>query len=383
MTSTRFRLRTDDREEAERHATWLELFYDLIYVAAIAQLAALLLNDHSFVGILRAAGVFAIVWWAWTGHTMFSDRFDTDDTAQRILTFGQMACVLAMSVTMSGLFDETQPGSPLWFGLAYVALRALMWLAYLRVYRGIGEERGVPHFFLQMIGAGTLLFLLGTILPSPLRFWVWGLSVGGEMAVPWIWRGKLAGAGVNSYHLPERLGLFVIIVLGESVVAAMNGISEIHHWDFDTVIATICGLGVVALLWWLYFDYVSTIVTGKLAPKGENRFYGLYLYGHAPLFFGIILLAIGIEEIILHGKGQVATASGLILFLITLNILRFRLHLIDDLKRYLVPTTLYCLGLMALVAFRLPSWIMLLVTVLAFGRYVATERVNCECLRAD
>ena len=381
MTSPQFRLRTDDTDEAERHATWLELFYDLIYVAAIAQLAALLLQDHSLGGILRAAGVFVIIWWAWTGHTMFSDRFDNDDTIERLLTFGQMACVLAMSVAIPHLFDAAPNNAPLWFGLGYVVLRALMWLAYLRVYRGLKTGRGVPLYFLRMIGVGTLLFAIGTLLPSPLRFWIWGIALVGEMAVPWVWRRPLAGAGVNSYHLPERLGLFVIIVLGESVVAAMNGISEIHHWNFSTIVATLCGLGVVGLLWWLYFDYVSTLVHGTLAPKGENRFYGLYLYGHAPLFFGIILLAIGIEEIILHGKGQIATASGLILFLVTLNILRFRLHLIQDLKRYLVPTTLYCVGLLVLVATGLPSWLMLLVTVLAFGRYVATERVNCECLR--
>lgn len=372
MTSTRFRLRTDDASDRERHATWLELFYDLIYVAAIAQLAALLLDDHSLAGIARAAGVFALIWWAWTGHTMFSDRFDNDDTPQRLLTFGQMVCVLAMSVAIPKLFDAATPTASTWFGAGYFVLRAFLWLAYLRVYRGLDRERGVPLFFLKMIGAATLLFGFGLLFPPPLRFWIWGVAVGGEMIAPWVWRDKLAGAGVNSYHLPERLGLFVIIVLGESVVAAMNGVGEVHRWNFDNTIALACGLGVVGLLWWLYFDYVSTLVTGSLAPAGENRFYGLYLYGHAPLFFGIVLLAIGIEEIITHGKGQAVAAGGLITFLVTLNVLRYRLHLIRDLRRYLLPTILYCAGLIVLVWAPLPSWLMLLVTVLAFGHYVAT-----------
>ena len=62
-----------------RRASWLELFFDLIFVAAVAQIGLPLGEDYSLHGLVRYALMFLLIWWAWLGHTMYSTRFDTDD----------------------------------------------------------------------------------------------------------------------------------------------------------------------------------------------------------------------------------------------------------------------------------------------------------------
>ena len=76
-------LRVRSTGEAGRKVTWLELFFDLIFVAAVAQVAEPLRDHYSVIGIVRFTPLFALIWWAWTGHTVFSTRFDTDDVIQR------------------------------------------------------------------------------------------------------------------------------------------------------------------------------------------------------------------------------------------------------------------------------------------------------------
>ena len=80
-----------------RKVTWLELFFDLIFVAAVAQVAEPLREHYSIGEVLRLVPLFVLIWWAWTGHALFSTRFDGDDVVQRVLTLLQMFAVAAMA----------------------------------------------------------------------------------------------------------------------------------------------------------------------------------------------------------------------------------------------------------------------------------------------
>src|SRR5512138_2626694 len=90
-------LRLRSKAESGRKVTWLELFFDLVFVAAVAQVAAPLRDDFSAAGLVRFTPLFLLIWWAWTGHTVFSTRFDTDDVVQRGLTLVQMFAVAVMA----------------------------------------------------------------------------------------------------------------------------------------------------------------------------------------------------------------------------------------------------------------------------------------------
>ena len=94
-------LRVSEEDSEERHATWLELFYDLVFVVVVAQLAHRLKDHLSLPGIAEFALVFIPVWWSWVGTTFYATRFDTDDTLHRVFTVIQMAAIAAMAWPIS------------------------------------------------------------------------------------------------------------------------------------------------------------------------------------------------------------------------------------------------------------------------------------------
>ena len=82
--------RLRDDHHLERHASWLELFFDLVFAITVSQLAHRLYPDLTPLKFAQFLGLFLPVWWAWVGQTMFATRFDSDDAAQRVLTLAQM-----------------------------------------------------------------------------------------------------------------------------------------------------------------------------------------------------------------------------------------------------------------------------------------------------
>ena len=100
------RLRCADGAEPGRKVTWLELFFDLAFVAAVAQVGSPLAADYTVAGLARYAFLFLLIWWAWNGHTNFSTRFDTDDAVQRILTLTQIFVVAVMAVNAKDALDS-------------------------------------------------------------------------------------------------------------------------------------------------------------------------------------------------------------------------------------------------------------------------------------
>ena len=106
------------KEEKERHATWLELFYDLVFVAVVSQLSENLSHNISLAGVLSFIALFVPVWFAWIGAAFFATRFGTDDLAHRILTLLQMMGAAAMAVNVSHALGETSAG----FALSYAEL---------------------------------------------------------------------------------------------------------------------------------------------------------------------------------------------------------------------------------------------------------------------
>ena len=98
------RLRREECEEEERRATWLELFFDLIFVVAIAQLAHNFKEDFSFVGFIKLAVLFIPVWWCWIGATFYDTRFDNDGLVDRLITLLQMAIAATIAANIHHFF---------------------------------------------------------------------------------------------------------------------------------------------------------------------------------------------------------------------------------------------------------------------------------------
>ncbi|HET7319495.1 MAG TPA: low temperature requirement protein A [Nitrospirota bacterium] len=282
------RLRTP-REGEERHATWLELFYDLVVVAAVASVAQALSKDHSASGILMFVGLFIPVFWVWAGHTVYATRFDTDDLVYRLLTFLQMFAVVGMAVEV----HDASQGDTQAFSLAYLGARIILLLLLARADRHVPDARPFIRTYLKGFGVGAALWALSIPLAAPARYVLWGASLGLELAVPWqVWRSMHPTAAVSPSHIPERLGLFTIIVLGESISAVVRGLGG-THWEAAAIAVSALGFGSGVCVWWIYFLHLERAIGRVRLGSGQP-----YIYSHFPLLVGIVVMGTGVEHAI-------------------------------------------------------------------------------------
>jgi low temperature requirement protein LtrA len=275
--------------ETHRHVTWLELFFDLVFVAAVAQLAALLVADSSFEGFLWFAGLFVPLAWAWMGYTYYANRFDTDDFPYRLTVSAAMLAVAAMAVAIG----ETTAAGTVRFALAYIALRVLLLVLYLRARRHVPSARAAIDAYLAGFGLGALLWIVSIAVPPPYRYALWAAGLAVEFATPLVaWR-VIGGTPVDREHVEERFGLFTIIVLGEAVIAVVVG-TDTTGWAAESVAVAAFGfIGAVAL-WWIYFDFHA----GARVRPGRWAF--VSVYGHVPLWIALTAFGAGTKLAVKH-----------------------------------------------------------------------------------
>jgi low temperature requirement protein LtrA len=276
--------------EKERHATWLELFYDLVFVVAVAQLGQSLSHDLTISGGLKFVGLFVPIWYAWFHHTLYSDRFDTDTFAHRFLTILQMLGVAGIAANVRGAFGDTSQA----FAASFVLVKLVMIILYRRCYH-IDVARPLATRLSNVFMISGLIWLVSIFTPSPGRFWLWGLAVAFEFIVVFhrSTRMKYAVMPLTESHVVERWGLFTIIVLGESVAGIVSGAADIEL-KFTTVVISALGAMMIFGYWWIYFEN-----SDGSALKGIGGWYPvIWLYIHLPLTISLTALGIGIEHLI-------------------------------------------------------------------------------------
>ena len=286
-------LRSGQEAESERHATWLELFYDLVFVAAVAQLVRSLGDNYTWVGMLRFFVLFVPVWWAWVGHTFYLTRFDTEDVGHRLLTMAQMAAAASLAVHVPAALGATSAG----FALSYAAVRFILVAEYLRAGRHIPMVRPLTSRYAAGFGAAASLWALSALVPAPWRFGLWGVALAVDFLTP-LTAGQLhVRFPPHLMHLPERFGLFTIIVIGEAVVSVVMGIGT-RGLTFGSGLAGMMGLLVAFALWWGYFEGAKGAAVRTLSAKKHVRRYQLWLYSHLPLLMGITATAVGVKHVL-------------------------------------------------------------------------------------
>jgi low temperature requirement protein LtrA len=292
----------------QRTATWLELFFDLAFVLVVGELAAGLRNDLTLHGVLVFAGLFTSVWWAWAGFTFYANRFDTDDVVYRLAKLTAMLAVAGLAASSS---DATgRLAAP--FALCQAALRLVLVCLYLRAYSHVVQARTLIAVYVVAEGLAGALWLAGAVAPPPARYACWAVAVVAEAAAPIMATMRSAGLPLHFEHLPERFGLFVILVLGESVAAIAVGVHE-TYWEPVTVTVAALGFVVAVSLWWTYFDLAGAATTHTLADRGGHRstlLHDIYAYGHWPIALGLAAAGAGLEGAILEGA-QATLASGI------------------------------------------------------------------------
>jgi low temperature requirement protein LtrA len=297
-------------EPAGRKVTWLELFFDLVFVAAVAQAATHLRDDYSFGGLLRFSLTFVLIWWAWLGHTTFSTRFDTDDAVQRTLTAIQLFLVAVMAINATGPLEGRDSAG---FAAAYALMRFVLAGQYLRARR-MHRARPLTTRYAFACATAAALWLTSAFVDAPARFAVWATALTIDIGTPLITTRHLMGVPHDAAHLPERYGLFSIILIGESMAAIMAGMGHQEHWSPRAAAAAIAGIGAVFAFWWAYFDGVEATAHRRVVSMADARRFHVWSYAHLPLYLGIAVTGVGIEHVVERAtEAPLPSSEGLIL----------------------------------------------------------------------
>jgi low temperature requirement protein LtrA len=272
-------------DEPHRTASPLELLFDLTFVVAVAAVTAEFAHSiaDGHAGVIAFLQVFFAIWWAWMNFTWFASSYDTDDVSYRLLTMVQMAGVLVLAAGAPAAAAGDYSVVP--FG--YLIMRVGLSCQWLRAaYEHPAGRRTALRYAggILALNVGWILALLLADLALPLFV----VLVVLELAVP-LWAERPRNTNWHPHHIAERYGLFVIILLGESVLAASRGVQRaIADGDLGSSFVLVAGAGLVLLfaLWWLYF----------LHPAGaglSERRAASYRWGYLHFFLFAALAAIG------------------------------------------------------------------------------------------
>ena len=318
------RLRTLETEAEERTVTWTELFYDLVFVVAVAGLGHRLLEDSTLGGFLSFTGLFVPLWWAWAGFTFYADRYDTDDLGQRLLAVAQMVAVALMAASISGGEAE----SLIAYALAYSAARLILIVMYLRARRHVPATRELVTGYTKGMAVAVAFWLVSVFIPEPARYVFWTIGLLIDFATPYRLRKVQAKAPLDVAHLPERFGLFTILVLGESIAAVVAGLDH-EGWKTGPTLVSILAVIITATLWWVYFDNLDGTVVRRRSDQRKAWKPTVWIYGHLPLVIALIMTAIGLEHAItavghhtLEAADQWLLTGGLVATMVALAIIQ-------------------------------------------------------------
>ena len=205
--------------------------------------------------------------------------------------------MFAVAALATGIGDAFR-GETTTFILAFVGARVVLVALYARVIRRHEAAQSLAVVYATVFSVGAVLWLASLALPSPSRYVLWGVALGIELVAPfYAWR-LLPGAPIDPTHLPERFGLFTIIVLGESILAVVLGVSD-TTWELSSALAAAGGFVLAAALWWTYFDFIDASMVQRSRGAGL-----VFTYAHYPLTLGIASLGAGVKLAVLTSGGE-------------------------------------------------------------------------------
>ena len=279
--------------EAARRVTFLELFYDLVFVVVIARLAHHLAAHPDLGGLRDFVLLFVPTWWVWVSGTYYNERFETYDLSFRFFIFLQILAVAGMAATV----EQAANGAVVGFTLAYVFARLIIVVMWARAAHHNPQVKPVTNIYLLGFGISIALWLISLALPPLPGLLLRGLGLLIEIATPMLtFRAQARVFRASANKLPERLGLFVIIVLGEALVGVINGFGDVEGYDWPTLLRFLSGLMVGFLLWWNYFDFVGR--REPMSGPGKTWVLARWIYLHLPLLLGLTAIGAMLEHTI-------------------------------------------------------------------------------------
>lgn len=305
------------RDGHHARVTFEELFFDLVYVFAITQLSHELLHNLNLTGVVETLILWFAVWLGWQYTCWVTNWFDPETPRIRTLLFTTMLAALVMASAIPGAFAD----KGLVFAGAYAAMQVGR-TAYI-VWQ-LGPDHPLAANYRRMLGwllIAAVFWIAGGLVEHEARMALWAVAVACEYASP-MFGFALPGLGrsttrdwtIDGGHLAERCQLFVIVALGETLLATGATLAAAESWDPATLSAMLATfLGTLAM-WWLYFGTSSRDATARIAGSDDPGRIGAYFhYVHAILVAGIIATAVGNDLVMAHPHDALKTTYALVL----------------------------------------------------------------------
>jgi low temperature requirement protein LtrA len=359
----------------------LELFFDLVFVLAITQCSALMVGEPVWSGLVKGLLVLGVLWWSWVGYAWLTSVVDPEEGTVRLALFAAMAATLIVALCVPGAFSD----DAVLFACAYGAVRvAHIWLFVLASRDDPNLRHSVVGLAIST-GIGVGLLLVAAFTDGLLQGVIWALALLLDMGGPLVI--DSSGWRLVPGHFAERHGLVVLIALGESIVAI--GVGSEVGLSPGVVVAAALATAVAASLFWLYFDVVALVAARRLqnAPAGKERneiARDSFSYLHFPMVAGIVLVAVGFEETIvhvgahLHAVAATALLGGAAVYL--LAHVAFRWRNVHRFSRQRVAAAVVCIAAIPL-AVRVPALATLAGLELVLAVLIADERRRFAELR--
>jgi low temperature requirement protein LtrA len=296
--------------EDPRQATFLDLFFDLVFVFALFQLSHRLLAHLGWNGAFQTAVLLLAVWLVWNHTAGIGDRYDTRQPAIELMVIGSMLGVFVLAATVPGAFGRLG----LVFAGAYTTVQVGRCLFFVLVTRGDKRRPEVRRLF--WFGVSALPWLAGAASQGWTREVLWTLAVGVDYVVPrlgWpapgIGRAGAEELGIAGEFLAERQRQFFIIALGELIL--VTGLTVIRHGDFgaDHVAAALVAFATTVLLWRSYI-YRAGEVLGVAVAEAPDPFRVALsaLFGHPVMIVGLVAISVGDQLVIQQPAGSIQPA---------------------------------------------------------------------------
>jgi low temperature requirement protein LtrA len=301
------------RQQGGQRVTFVELFFDLVYVLAVTQLSHLLLEHLGVHGAAQTALLLMAVWTAWIYNAWFTNWFDPDRRVVRLVLLGVMLASLLMSASLPEAFGERG----LVFAAAYVTMQVGRTVF---VIAALGEDPGLRRNFQRILSwlvASGLLWLAGGLAQATAREALWLAAVVADFTAPacgfytpGLGRSRTTDWTIIGGHMAERCQLFVIIALGESLLVTGTTFGELPLSAVTVAALVVAFAGSVAL-WWVYFDRSAEDAGEVIARSADPGRLGrsAYTYCHIPMVAGIIVAAVGDELMLAHPGGHAGAAT--------------------------------------------------------------------------
>ena len=315
MTTSRAAELIRDPEDPQR-ATFLELFFDLVFVLALTQLSHALIQHLTWTGAFQTLVLSLALWSVWSQTAGTTDRLDPQRSPVQLIVVATMLGSLVLAAATPEAFGTQGP----LFAGAYVAINVGRSAFLMLVLRG-HEVRRIWARQLVWFGVSAGPWIAGALVHDSARAALWTLAVAVDYAAaallwptPGLGRAKAEEFGIASEHLAERYRQFFIIALGELILLtglAYSG-SGFHR---DRNAALLVSFATTVLLWRIYIYRAGELFASAIATAREPVRVGLVaVYSHLVMVAGIVLIAVGDEIVITHPAGHTRPAWSVVVF---------------------------------------------------------------------